>query len=73
MQREMIPHRGSGLQEMYASILRRAKEVHRTDGDVLLWLGVRQDGAAGIVGVGGGHEDAGLGGPYADRVLPDAE
>jgi len=37
MQREMIPHRGSGLNELYTSILKRAREIHRTDGDVLLW------------------------------------
>jgi aspartate aminotransferase-like enzyme len=37
MQREMIPHRGSGLQDLYASIVRRAQVVHRTDGDVFLW------------------------------------
>jgi aspartate aminotransferase-like enzyme len=37
MQREMIPHRGSGLKDLYASILLRTKEIHRTDGDVFLW------------------------------------
>jgi aspartate aminotransferase-like enzyme len=37
MQREMIPHRGSGLKELYASILARSQQIHRTDGDVLLW------------------------------------
>lgn len=37
MQREMIPHRGSGLKDLYASIMRRATEVHRTDGEVFLW------------------------------------
>jgi aspartate aminotransferase-like enzyme len=37
MQREMVPHRGSGLQDLYSSILKRARDVHRTDGDVLIW------------------------------------
>ncbi|MGH2560784.1 MAG: pyridoxal-phosphate-dependent aminotransferase family protein [Thermomicrobiales bacterium] len=37
MQREMIPHRGGGLSELFASILTRTKEIHRTDGDVFLW------------------------------------
>jgi aspartate aminotransferase-like enzyme len=37
MQREMIPHRGSGLKDLYSSILVRTKEIHRTDGDVFLW------------------------------------
>ncbi len=37
MQREMMPHRGSGLQELYASILTRTREIHRTDGEVLIW------------------------------------
>lgn len=37
MQREMIPHRGPGLKDLYTSIMRRAKEVHRTEGDVFLW------------------------------------
>ncbi|HEY8448802.1 MAG TPA: alanine--glyoxylate aminotransferase family protein [Thermomicrobiales bacterium] len=37
MQREMIPHRGSAFRDLYRSILARAKEVHRTDGDVLLF------------------------------------
>lgn len=37
MQREMIPHRASGFKDLYLSIMRRAKEIHRTDGDVFLW------------------------------------
>ena len=37
MQREMIPHRGPLLKELYSSILRRTKEIHRTDGDAFLW------------------------------------
>jgi aspartate aminotransferase-like enzyme len=37
MQREMIPHRGSGLKDLYSSILARTREVHRTDGDVFVW------------------------------------
>lgn len=37
MQREMIPHRGGGLSELFASILARTREVHRTDGDAFLW------------------------------------
>jgi aspartate aminotransferase-like enzyme len=37
MQREMIPHRGSELKDLYFSIMRRAKDIHRTDGDVFLW------------------------------------
>jgi aspartate aminotransferase-like enzyme len=37
MQREMIPHRGGGLSELFASILDRTRQIHRTDGDVFLW------------------------------------
>ncbi len=37
LQREMIPHRGPAFQALYRSILARAKEIHRTDGDVLIW------------------------------------
>ncbi|MER3485377.1 MAG: alanine--glyoxylate aminotransferase family protein, partial [Chloroflexota bacterium] len=37
MQRAMIPHRGPGFQALYRSILARAKEIHRTDGEVLIW------------------------------------
>jgi aspartate aminotransferase-like enzyme len=37
MQREMIPHRGPVFFDLYRSILQRAKAVHLTDSDVLLW------------------------------------
>jgi aspartate aminotransferase-like enzyme len=37
MQRAMIPHRGPVFQALYRSILARAKEIHRTDGEVLIW------------------------------------
>jgi len=37
MGRAMIPHRGPVLRELYASILRRARQIHRTDGDVFTW------------------------------------
>ena len=37
MQREMIPHRGGAFKELFGEILRLAREVHRTDGDVLIW------------------------------------
>ena len=37
MQRAMIPHRGPVFQALYRSILARTKEIHRTDGEVLIW------------------------------------
>jgi aspartate aminotransferase-like enzyme len=37
MQREMIPHRGPVFFDLYRSILKRAKAVHLTDSEVLLW------------------------------------
>jgi aspartate aminotransferase-like enzyme len=44
MQREMIPHRGPALKEMFRSIIDRAKVVHETDGDVIVLPG---SGSAG--------------------------
>lgn len=44
MQREMIPHRGPEFRDLFREVLQRAKEVHRTEGDVLLWPG---SGSAG--------------------------
>lgn len=44
MQREMIPHRGPAFRDLFREILRLAKLVHRTDGDVLIWPGT---GSAG--------------------------
>ncbi len=44
MQREMIPHRGPAFRAMFSEILKSAKAVHRTDGDVLVWPG---SGSAG--------------------------
>ena len=44
MQREMIPHRGPAFRALFLDILRRAREVYRTDGDVLIWPGT---GSAG--------------------------
>src|SRR5918994_4048001 len=35
--RDMIPHRGPAFRALYREILERAREVHRTDGDVLTW------------------------------------
>ena len=35
--REMIPHRGPAFRDLYAETLKLAREVHRTDGDVLTW------------------------------------
>ena len=35
--REMIPHRGPVFRALYAETLRLARDVHRTDGDVLTW------------------------------------
>ena len=37
MQRPMIPHRGPVLKSLYASILQRLREAHRTQNDVLVW------------------------------------
>ena len=44
MQREMIPHRGPVFKELFWETLRRAREVHRTAGDVFVWPGT---GSAG--------------------------
>jgi len=44
MQREMIPHRGAGAKELFGSILKRTKEIHRTDGEALLWPGSGSSG-----------------------------
>jgi aspartate aminotransferase-like enzyme len=35
--REMIPHRGSAFRSLYRETLQLAREVHRTDGDVVTW------------------------------------
>ena len=35
--REMIPHRGPAFRALYRETLELAREVHRTDGDVLTW------------------------------------
>src|SRR5688572_23141424 len=35
--REMIPHRGSAFRSLYRESLQLAREVHRTDGDVVTW------------------------------------
>lgn len=34
---EMIPHRGPAFRALYSEALRLAREIHRTDGDVLTW------------------------------------
>ena len=44
MKREMIPHRGPVFQAFYADLLRRARSIHRTEGDVFIWPG---SGSAG--------------------------
>lgn len=44
MQREMIPHRGPVFRNFYGSLLEKARAVHRTEGDVLIWPG---SGSAG--------------------------
>lgn len=35
--REMIPHRGSAFRSLYRETLQLARQIHRTDGDVLTW------------------------------------
>ena len=35
--REMIPHRGPAFRALYGETLKLAREVHRTEGDVLTW------------------------------------
>src|SRR5215217_5158856 len=35
--REMIPHRGPAFRALYSETLELAREIHRTDGDVLTW------------------------------------
>jgi aspartate aminotransferase-like enzyme len=35
--REMIPHRGPAFRSLFSETLRLARDVHRTDGDVLIW------------------------------------
>ena len=35
--REMIPHRGPAFRALYIETLELAREIHRTDGDVLTW------------------------------------
>ena len=37
MQREMIPHRAPTFRALYRETLRLARDVHRTEGDVLIW------------------------------------
>ncbi len=44
MQRPMIPHRGPAAKALMASVFNRARQVHRTDGDLLIWPG---SGSAG--------------------------
>ena len=33
----MIPHRGPAFRALYSETLELAREIHRTDGDVLTW------------------------------------
>lgn len=42
--RDMIPHRGPQLVSFYRGLLEKVREVHRTQGDVLIWPG---SGSAG--------------------------
>jgi aspartate aminotransferase-like enzyme len=35
--RDMIPHRGPAFRALYSETLKLAREIHRTDGDVLTW------------------------------------
>ena len=35
--REMIPHRGAAFRSLYRETLQLARQIHRTDGDVLTW------------------------------------
>src|SRR5918999_970745 len=35
--RDMIPHRGPAFRDLYRETLELAREVHRTEGDVLTW------------------------------------
>jgi aspartate aminotransferase-like enzyme len=35
--REMIPHRGPAFRALYGETLKLARQMHRTDGDVLTW------------------------------------
>ena len=35
--REMIPHRGPAFRALYSETLKLAREIHRTDSDVLTW------------------------------------
>lgn len=44
MQREMIPHRGAAMQQLFDGMLRKARQVHRTDDYVFVWPGT---GSAG--------------------------
>lgn len=44
MQREMIPHRGPAFRSLFGEVLERARAIHRTEGDVLIWPG---SGSAG--------------------------
>lgn len=44
MQREMIPHRGPEFRAFYGGLLEKARAVHRTEGDLLIWPG---SGSAG--------------------------
>jgi aspartate aminotransferase-like enzyme len=37
MQRPMIPHRGPESKALLSSILERARAIHRTEGEVLIW------------------------------------
>src|SRR5215211_6899465 len=34
---EMIPHRGPAFRALYSETLKLAREIHRTDGDLLTW------------------------------------
>ena len=35
--RDMIPHRGPAFRALYSETLELARDIHRTDGDVLTW------------------------------------
>ena len=34
---DMIPHRGPAFRALYSETLELARDIHRTDGDVLTW------------------------------------
>ncbi len=74
--RDMIPHRGPAFRDFYSETLRLARDLHRTDGDVLTWAATGSAGwEVAIVNLlsPGDRVLAAVNGNFGDRFARVAE